>query len=174
MLTIYVELIICCDPLFRVVTFPHDMPMEVFIFFIRMTLTSEFPPCQHHHCFLLFVISLSAVCYWHGKHWLFPSLVIFKCSFYVAGWTRFNPEICNASTALKVRLPDHSGPLGPCKLWVCDSPEPHMRNVIFVTNKMTSEETAAYLQIQLNKNNSIFTVTLGTCQLARSKLILLF
>lgn len=37
--------------------------------------------------------------------------------------------------------------------------------MIFVTNKITSEDTAAYLQIQLNRNNSIFTVTLGTCQL---------
>lgn len=38
-----------------------------------------------------------------------------------------------------------------------------MGNVIFVTNKMISEERVAYLQIQLNKNNSIFKVTLGTC-----------
>lgn len=43
-----------------------------------------------------------------------------------------------------------------------------MGNVIFVTNKMISEETAAHLQIQLNKNNSVFTVTLGTCQPGQS------
>lgn len=65
--------------------------------------------------------------------------MIFKCSFFDAGW-RINPEIDNASTALKVRLPDHRGPLGPCKLWFCDSPEAHMGYVIFVTNKTISEE----------------------------------
>lgn len=53
----------------------------------------------------------------------------------------------------------------PFKIWFCDSPEAHTGNMIFVTNKITSEDTAAYLQIQLNRNNSIFTVTLGTCQL---------
>lgn len=93
--------------------------------------------------------------------------MIFKCSFYDTGWTRINPEIYNASTALRVRLPDQRGSLGPCRLWFCDSAEAHMGNVILVTNKIISEERAAYLQIQLNKN-SIFTATLGTCQPGQS------
>lgn len=134
MLATYVELIICCDPLFRVAPFPHDVPMELLIFLIRMTLTSKFPTCPHHHLFLLIVIPVTAVCYWHRKHWLFPSLMIFKCSFYDAGWTRINPEIHNGSTALKVRLPDHRGPLGPLQALV-SWPSRGWGNVIFVSER---------------------------------------
>lgn len=149
MLTTYVQLIICCDPLFRVATFPHAMPMELFVFLIRRTLTSEFPTCPHHHGFVIcHPTTCCMLLAW--KALTFSTTGDF---FYVVGWTRINPEIYNCSTASK------SGcHLGPCKLWLCDSAAACTGKVIFVANKIISEETAAYLQIQLNKNNSIFTI----------------